>query len=84
MKRNPSKNSLSKRPHMHLLQSAPEIHQLRIRAAGRPHSMRLRNQLRLSYMPPLVRPDAEPEAHYVIVTGNDAKAVTTGVGYERS
>ena len=69
---------------MQLLQSASEIHQLRFRAAGRPHSMQLRNQLRLSYMPPLVCPDAEPEAHYVIVTGNDPKVVTTGTGYERS
>jgi len=62
---------------------------LRTLAGGRPHSTTVRTPhfhspvIRVSYLPPLVGAVGDPSAHYAIIVGNDAKAITTAAGYER-
>ena len=62
---------------------------LRTLAGGRPHSTSFRTTdtkipvIRVSYLPPLVGAVGDPSAHYAMIVGNDAKAITTAAGYER-
>ena len=66
-----------------------ELGSLRTLAGGRPHSTTVRTTdtqlgtVRISYLPPLFGRIDDPAAHYAIIVGNDAKAITTAAGYER-